>query len=436
MSQALAKTTDSLEVALRSATMRPVSRSRILWAVVPMLALGACKKPESPTKEAPADSGTRPALKVEPAPAPEVVPPGPPMREASRAEIEGAIESLSKVVMAGAQDPKNPWAMSHGLLAFGPKLKASDGRLVIDVIVHDYVQLETIANKEVYGFPGQTAENTPVEPHPDLLVKSLVEAGVPLTHKFKLKSGKKVTLQRLVDDAAWSFAMPVSDTEWHKFAWSLTLFLQAYGIEGVVKSQTGDLPVRVLVDRAVNKLELEQAFLLPLKHAGRPDQVEKRKQGIFAHTCGGLHFVQAAIQGAGRSEEKAAIFRANKQMELVDFRWDGERRIYRQMIRTQPKYRFLLLVQELKFHGHILETLAMAQQWGVRPADAATRLLAQRVAADLIDAVKDLKPMYDAQENLKESVPQSYYDLIGDGCHAIRGLRQALVAFFPAPTNP
>ena len=432
-----------------------MTRWRCICSVSLVLVISACNKPAAPspegkakakpTKPAPAKAKPSPsapkkgpaiALGQAPAAAPKPVPAGPPLRSASRAEIEATIESLTKAVEAGAKDPTNPWAMSHGLLAFGPGLKASDGRLVIDVIVGDYAQLETVANKKVYGFPGQTADKTPVEPHPDLLVKSLVEAGVPLGRKFKLKSGKTVTLQRLVDDAAWSFAMPVSDKDWHKFAWSLTLFLEAYGEDGVIKSQSGPIPVRTLVDRAVNKLELEQAFLLKIKNDGRPDLLEKRKQGIFGHTCGGLHFVQAAIQGAGRGGEKAPMFRAAKQLELVDFRWDGERRIYRKMIQTQPKYRFLLLVQELKFHGHVLETMAMAHDWGVRPADEATRAQARYVAADLIDAVKELKPMYDAQSRLKEQVPQSYYDLIGDGCHAIRGLRQALVAFFAPPTNP
>jgi len=186
----------------------------------------------------------------------------------------------------------------------------------------------------------------------------------------------------------------------------------------------------------VQRLESDQAFLLGPFSRGRPDKVQKRKQGIYGHTCGGLHFIQAAVQGAGRTKDPGELLRARKQLELLDFRWDAERRIYREMIRTQPKYRFLLLVQEMKFHGHVLETMAMAHEWGVLHATPATRAQARKVAADLVDAVRELEPMYASQAKLKKSVPQSYLDLIGDGCHAIRGLRQTLVAFFAPQTNP
>ncbi len=423
--------------------MRPVLGFRNACLLPLLFVVGGCAQgeaPKSPSAEVPAPAKSAKAAKASPLikvikPA-TPTPTGPPIREANRKEIEETIEALIKVVKPGAQDPTNPWAMAHGLLAFGAELKASDGRLAIDVIVQDFARLETVANKKVYGFDVMTEDKTPVEPHPDLLVKAIVEAGVPLSRKFKLNNGKTVTLQRLVDDAAWALVIPRTQKEWQRFAWSLSLFMQAYGKQGSIKTQSGNFTVSGLVDRIVFKLEKEQAFLLPAMSEGRPDLVQKRKQGIFAHTCGGLHFVQTAVAGAGRVGNPATMIRAEKQMTAVDFRWDAERRVYREMIRTQPKYRLLLLVQELKFHGHVLETMAQAHEWGVRPADDATRAQARRVAADLIDAIRELTPMYNAQAKLKESVPQSYYDLIGDGCHAIRGLRQTLVAFFAPPTSP
>jgi hypothetical protein len=404
----------------------------VAWVAV-AVALAGCPTPA----KGPVDAGkASPA----PAPAPEPlrveVPAGPSIREASRADVEHALEVLTAEVKAGAAEAKNPWAMAHGLLAFGPDMKASDGRLAIDVIVTDFVRAEQRHGRTVHRFPLKSSDGTPVEPHPDLMAKSIVSVGVPLARKFKLKGGKTITLKQLVDDAAWAFTMPTTDADWHQFAWSLDLFLAVYGPTGTVETHAGPVQVSLLIQQGLQKLENEQGFLLAPMRAGRPDLVQKRKQDIYGHTCGGLHFVQGAVHGAALSQEPGLMFRAGKQLELVDFRWDAERRIYREMIRTQPKYRFLLLVQELKFHGHVLETMALAHQWGALKADDATRTQARKVAADLVDTVAELAPMYRAQVGLKESAPQTYYDLIGDGCHAIRGLRQALVAFYAPPTNP
>lgn len=409
------------------------------------VALAGCPKPEAaapakpePAKPAaakPASPAPAAATPASPAAPTKEPPPGPPVREASRQDVEHALEVLVEEVKAGASDPKNPWALAHGLLAFGPDLKASDGRLAIDVMVHDFILVEQLYGRTVHRFPQKTKDDVPVEPHPNLIAKSMVSAGVPLTRSFKLKGGKSVTLKQLVDDAAWAFSMPTTDADWHQFAWSMDLFLSAYGPKGTLETHVGPIQMSLLVQQGLQKLENEQGFLLGPMRVGRPDLVEKRRQDIYGHTCGGLHFVQGAVHGAAAVGDPALLFRAGKQLELVDFRWDAERRMYRQLINTQPKYGFLLLVQELKFHGHVLETMALAHQWGALKADDATRAQARRVAADLVDAVAELAPMYKAQAKLAESTPQTYYDLIGDGCHAIRGLRQALVAFYAPPAK-
>ena len=77
------------------------------------------------------------------------------------------------------------------------------------------------------------------------------------------------------------------------------------------------------------------------------NQVEKRKQGIFAHTCGGLHFVQAVARWVLTGGGDAERARLRRQLDLVLFRWDAERRIYARMIAAEPRYRVLLLVQAL-----------------------------------------------------------------------------------------
>ena len=99
-------------------------------------------------------------------------------REATRAEAETALKKLEVFVKTGLSDPSNPWALAHGLTAFGKNHKASDGRLAADVIVTDFLQKTKVDGKERYSFPKKTADNVPVSPHANVLLKAMIGAGI------------------------------------------------------------------------------------------------------------------------------------------------------------------------------------------------------------------------------------------------------------------
>jgi hypothetical protein len=364
------------------------------------------------------------------APAPKSEPP--PMREATRSDIERSLLLLENWVKKGATDPKNAWAMAHGIVAFGKDVKSTDGRKSIDAIVADYAEMQ----KKVKGgggwtFPRETAapELIPVQPHQNLMIKTFLVAGVPRDYAFKTKYKNKVTLEQLVREAEESFSFPTDDAGWRDYAWTAYALMLARSDAGKIKTSTGTIEMKELAEKTLARLELEQSFLEPL--LGHPERVEKRKQGIYAHHCGGLHFVQAGVLAAAKTKDPEMIARARHQLDLVMFRWEAERRIYDETLRDQPKYKWLLLVQELKFFGHVLETFALARDYGVLPNDAELEKKIRLVAGDLVEVIAKLEPAYANQDAIGASVPQTKYDLIGDGCHAIRGLRRGLVAFFP-----
>ncbi len=154
-------------------------RTAMIAFVALVLPNGACtEKRDTKPASKPDATASKPKPPVKKAP-----PAGPPVREATRGEIEGTIRQLEVWVKKGASDPRNPWAMAHGLVAFGKDLKTTDGRLAIDVIVSDFARLETVANKKVWGFDEITKDKIPVEPHNDLMLKAIVQAGVPLDYK-------------------------------------------------------------------------------------------------------------------------------------------------------------------------------------------------------------------------------------------------------------
>ncbi|MGF1511367.1 MAG: hypothetical protein ACFB9M_17890 [Myxococcota bacterium] len=351
-----------------------------------------------------------------------------PFREASAKELRAASARLQSWVREGASRADEPWALAHGLLAFGPELRASDGRLAADVIVADH--LRKIDEPNGWAFPTRTKRGTPVEPHENLILKTLLDSGLSMDHRFEV-DGQTVVLAELIRSAEQSFSEPPSAHAWARQAWTLDVFVMAQArANRDGSSESGSVALRQLSRRASEALLRLQAFLEGPASAGRPQDVEKRRQDIFAHTCGGLHFIQAVARAAALKGNEDLRPTLRGQLELLLFRFDAERAIYRRARASHPDYRLPIKVQELKFYGHLLETLGLAAEWGlIGPEDLAETRVRQ-VAADLVDTLVDLETVYARQKQLRKQAPQTYYDLIGDGCHAIRGMRLALRHFY------
>ena len=341
-----------------------------------------------------------------------------------RTEAETRLKRLEGYVMRGATDPENPWALAHGILAFGPNLKTTNGRLAIDVMVEDFAKLEGKGKNRYINFPARTEKDHPVEPHNNLMASSLLQAGVVQTKTFKLKTGETVSMKDLVKRVSEEALTPETPKQWHDFAWTYSALLHAGA------KPKGETPSNLALN-ALNYIETQQAFLTELMRKGQPDKVVKKKQLIYAHTCGGLHMIQAALFGAALLKDPKVITRAQTQLETILFRWKAERSIYRNMKRQYPMYSLLLQAQELKFYGHLLETLSLSQRLGIYPINDNSRAIVKGIIQDLVSTIDDLAVNYLDLESVKSAKKQVYYDLIGDGCHAIRGLRESLVAFFP-----
>lgn len=329
-------------------------------------------------------------------------------------------EALVQRVQKGTTDPKDPWSMAHGLVAFGPSLKAADGRRAVDILLSDYATKD----KDRYRFPKKTAGGDPVDAHPNLMMKALLEAGVQeatLTPKRRAAWRGLLTALRQSERPG-----PTEDAAWRQYAWTQTAWLLA-------APPPPPEAVHTLAANALDQLEREHGFLLALMDANAPERVVKKKQGIFAHTCGGLHFFQAVARAIAQTEAPDLRRRLQRQWDVLWFRYTAERRIYARYIESQPRYRIILLIQELKFYGHVLETVGLGLEWGLLRPTTELRRKVEPVLRDLTRVVQALTPAYAAQDRLRESAPQSYFDLIGDGCHAIRGLRLIGTHLAPPP---
>lgn len=341
------------------------------------------------------------------------------------------LQVLRDQCLVQAADVKNPWALAHGITAYGAGYLTSDGRKAPEAITHDFLERNVLPDGgpgpgNTYGFARYKADKTPVEPHTNLLTKTFVNAKLPLTSSLPTRWGS-VTLQQLVDSVKKGFRhVPQSDEYWRDGAWTIDLLSETGKPGATIATEIGPVPLDKVMDDALSALEASQLELTDGLKKGLPE-VPKRKQGIYAHPCGGLHFIQAVF-GYARfpAVKKRWGTRLDTQIDTLFYRLESERRQYDAALQQAPQFKLQILTQELKFYGHFLETTGrLKNETGWKPTKE--QQLAINKAKALLDAaVTGLEGIkaFTTMDAIKQSNPQVYLDLIGDACHAANGWNQ------------
>lgn len=345
--------------------------------------------------------------------------PAAPKREASH-------EALWKQCLLHAADPKNPWALAHGITALGPTFAASDGRPAAEVIVSDFLRRVDSPGGNSFQFDRFAPDGTPIEPHLNLQTKTLVLAKVPLDRRFKASFGE-VTLGELVKGVERGFRhTPASEEYWRGIGWTLDLLsaTRKPGAPATFRNGAGEaVDFDRVMDDALAYLEASQAEIAEGMERGLP-QVAKRRQGIYAHACGGLHLFQAVASWARHPQVRRRWGRRlDRQIDVLFYRLGSEARQYEAVYDQAPGLRLQILTQMVKFYGHFLETTGrLKEELRFRPSKAQRAQIAR--AQVLLDrAVRELKTMgtFESMDKLRQSAPQIRLDLIGDACHASHG---------------
>jgi len=341
-----------------------------------------------------------------------------------------ALALLDRVLSSEAANPANAWALAHGLLAYGRAFEASDGRAAAAVLAADFLE----QNDGRPGFPTRRGD-VRVEPHTDLIVKSLLEAGWGLDEPLP---GVATTPRALVEASRASFepGREPDDLPWTLDAWCAAARDEAPPAIDWTSAEGKRLNLRGITSDLLGTLEKETWFLRQAKEAGDP--VEKRKQGIFRYTCGGSHLVQGvgACVRAGLPDDDAARTRFLKQIELYLHRVGIETDTIDRALVQAPRFRAILYNQDVKFLGHLLEALGKAERdglWTPSTEDRAlldmaeTRLVfhllqQERIGTYRPEALARLRDDPDkAAQNPLQGF-QFYLDLVGDAAHARHGL--------------
>ncbi len=334
-------------------------------------------------------------------------------------------EVLERVVREHGRDPGNPWAVSHAMLALGTDITLDNGAPAVDWLFEHYAEVQTVNGEVGLAFPSMRG-TIRIEPHRDLLLKALTEGGVLPDRQVRV-GGEPHAVVELYRRSMCAFRFKgsaLTGDELNDSPWSLQAFTQwapphhAWVADGGVAMNLDALTTEI-----VDKLSAQTEFLRQAAASGRP--VQKRKQGIFQYTCGGAHLIQGAVWAVGRGfgapEDRARVAR---EVSTYLARLDIENGAVDGALARAPEYADLLLVQRMKYLGHLVETAHKAAALGVWSPTDAERAELDRAVAELVTTVGEIerRGFFDDLEGIRARREQTYLDYIGDSAHALRGL--------------
>lgn len=353
------------------------------------------------------------------APPPASPTPAPEASASAPAAPASAREALEQVVEGHCLDPKQPWALAHGLLVRGKELKLPDGRSAVDALVVDNVVPKTLL------FPSNRGA-TPIDSHPGLLLKVLVEVGVAPNHSFTA-GGRTFSFAQLLEagrDAALA-GVRGETPPFKNRAWQL---------EVLGESAEPDLRAEVLAVLVENQAYFEDYARQPGKRYRKASEQQGKRRvpgAIHRYYCGGLHLFQA-VQRVHGAELPASL---KRQYELLLLRlkletgyWkDAWAAVQRRSPPDLERHRRVIFSQRLKLQGHALETYLRAIAAGVLKPEPEVIEQLNAGFVELGATVQELASsgIYAELPRLARAAPQLYRDLAGDSAHALHAYELA-----------
>ena len=318
---------------------------------------------------------------------------------------------------AGA--PSDPWAVCHGVRGMGKDFKLVDGRRAVDWLLETQLVAAPIPGGSALAFP------LSAEAHPNMFLKTMLEAGVPLDYGFT-HQGQRRAVKDVVDGARALLRPAEVIREPNMLPWTIIALTRTTSpVRGRWNNAWGEpVDLEAMVDSA---LVLMEDASQPLMQAMREDRPETGRAPVHGFTCGGAHMLYALLVAAHtghagseraeriRQQAELMLWRLHADMGLID-------RFYKDRS-AQAGAGWYEMDAKVKLLGHGEECLAFGTLRGVVKLSAAQQ--ARRRAA-----VNTLRRLLDDMEgkNVVEARDidgELFRQLIGDTCHARRGLTLA-----------
>lgn len=348
-----------------------------------------------------------------------------------RPEHDATLLFLRAFLEKQLENADEPWKLAHAILALGKDAKLKDGSSPIEAIFKKHAHWSKIGSVDVVQFEKFTdgrLKKNPVEPHRDLLLKVMTElhysAGLEVVVEGVPINLEEYYNMRLYSNYLLPAANQSSYSSTNDLAWSLQA-LSTWAPEDLTwkAHDTYAMSMDDFVLFAAVVLEKESKTLIDAMKSGAG--FTKDGKGIFSYTCGGSHLLQAVAHGYGmgfggdRVKEILEV-----QNELLYYRFVRELNIYDQLMKSNPDYKQVLLLQRLKFVGHFLESVAKMIVLAEEEPRPKHLEIIQGAADQLTLTVEALRRegLFLHVDRLRTKNHQQHLDLIGDAAHAVYGL--------------
>ena len=342
-----------------------------------------------------------------------------PLVRGGRGAFAGPPDDGAAIVRRYAVPLDDPWMVAHGVRAMGRGFTLGTGRRAVDYLL-ETVLVEVPANgKSFLGFP------IDVEGHPNMFLKTMLEAGVPLDYAFTHK-GRRRTVQELVDGARALLRPTLVASTPNALPWSLIALTRTtpFGRRQWTNAWGEPVDLDALVESALRLLE--QASL-PVAEAMRDGRPETRHAPVHSFTCGGCHMIYGlltAVQAGYTGKDRPR--RLQQQVDLLVWRLSADLDLIERFYRARGNsvadfwYEF---DAKLKLLGHCEECLAFAELHKVAGLTPAQRTQRQAATATLRRLLVDLDARNLGEAQMMDR--ELYRQLVGDTCHARHGLTLA-----------
>lgn len=339
----------------------------------------------------------------------------------------GGIPILKAMIEEYARPEDDPWAVMHGIRAMGREFSFK-GERAVDYLCNRFLAMKRVAGKDYLDMP------TEYEGHSNPFLKTLLEAGVPLSHSFKV-DGKRYTVGDLVASSKALFdfnpaAIDPDDIAWSLIAFSITTSPEKDGWTNAYGQQ---IRLRDVIGFGFDTLDKVTAgYRKAFKRGLMPDAVD----GVNGFTCGGTHLVYglASCVGNGHGGQEARQ-RLKAHLDLMIWRLESDSRLMDRFYQAtsgssgrppglQKFYALYRNDAKIKFHGHVFEILSYVTHKKLFAPTPEQIRVVQKSGTVLTQAVKEIQGA-DLFE-VKRQNQKLYRLLIGDSCHAYHGINMTL----------
>jgi hypothetical protein len=334
----------------------------------------------------------------------------------ARSHFAHAGDKGTAIIRKYANFPDDPWAVCHGIRGMGKNFTMRAGGLAADWLLETQLTELSANGNRLPGFPLE------VEVHPNMFLKTLMEAGVPLDYAFT-QQGRRRTLRDVLEGARLLFRPSQVIGEPNMLPWSIIAFsLTTPPARGTWTNAWGE---HVDFDAVVeDALRLYERASLPLMQAMRENRPETAQAPVHHFTCGGTHMLYAlvaAVHAGYVGRDRAQ--RVRQQVDLMIWRLSADPglidRFYRQRAEQSGAF-WYELDAKVKILGHGQECLASATRHGVVKLSPAQQKAWRAAVATLTRMLDDMET-----RNLAEARDidrELFRQLVGDTCHSRHGL--------------